>query len=571
MPDLSLFIPLTKIDLAQHLVYGIATAEQEDRAGEICDYATTKPLYEKWSNEISKASEGKSMGNLRAMHGSVAAGKVTAINFNDDAKQIEICAKVVDDAEWNKVVEGVYTGFSQGGAYSKRWKDEHGSQRYTADPYEISLVDFPCLSSATFQMIKANGAVVEHPFKLLPGPFEKASGMNRPAGPTSEETTKVTTKPADGDGNPEVFANTQARKITFVDDDEFIQVWQSQRDGTVFKFKADGRKHHLQLAAEAEAFKEARSAPQTRPPNAAKYGDRKHDFSDITGPKTSPLRQARYGTRLKAGSQMPVLIEKGLPTVARLACLIEQLKWIGDAVQTETVQEGDKSPLGGQLETSVANLCATLNAMCLEETTELINGQNADDPDNGQSVLNMAAALPKDHFAALAKFAARHQELSGFSDQLGKLGARNSQSDLAKIQAMHDTAVDLGAECGGDADKYLHGDLAKIAVELAKANERADKAQALADVGQKLTEALLPLVQGMEGRLNKLEAEPVPLPFAAGSRVVSKGQEAQQVGSQYAGQEEPLSIEEVMAKMTPEELRILVIKHAQKHPVSLTR
>ncbi len=91
------------------------------------------------------------------MHGPVAAGKVTKINFNDADRQIEICAKVIDDLEWGKVVEGVYTGFSQGGAYARRWTDEDGLTRYTADPCEISLVDLPCLPQASFEMIKADG------------------------------------------------------------------------------------------------------------------------------------------------------------------------------------------------------------------------------------------------------------------------------------------------------------------------------------------------------------------------------------------------------------------------------
>jgi hypothetical protein len=152
-----MFIPITKVDAVQRLVYGLATAEVEDRAGEICDYASTRPLYEKWSEEIAKSSGGKSLGNLRAMHGPVAAGKVTHIHFNDADKQIEICAKVIDDAEWAKVAEGVYTGFSQGGAYVRRWTDENGLTRYTADPREISLVDLPCLPQARFEMIKADG------------------------------------------------------------------------------------------------------------------------------------------------------------------------------------------------------------------------------------------------------------------------------------------------------------------------------------------------------------------------------------------------------------------------------
>jgi hypothetical protein len=157
---LQLFIPLRKADAAQRLVYGYATAERPDRAGEICDYATTKPFYEQWTADFSKASGGKSLGNLRSMHGKVAAGKISAIAFNDDEKRIEIAAKIIDDAEWRKIEEGVYTGFSQGGAYVKRWADPENPDftRYTACPSEISLVDLPCLPEATFELVKADGA-----------------------------------------------------------------------------------------------------------------------------------------------------------------------------------------------------------------------------------------------------------------------------------------------------------------------------------------------------------------------------------------------------------------------------
>jgi hypothetical protein len=145
MCALRMFIPIKKVDAARRLVYGVATAEAEDRSGEICDYATTKPLYEKWSDEIATSTGGKSFGNLRAMHGPVAAGKVTALTFNDAEKQIEICAKVVDDAEWAKVLEGVYTGFSQGGAYERRWTDAEGKTRYTAAPMKFrSLTCLVC-------------------------------------------------------------------------------------------------------------------------------------------------------------------------------------------------------------------------------------------------------------------------------------------------------------------------------------------------------------------------------------------------------------------------------------------
>ena len=161
MTQLQMFIPLTKIDAGKRLVYGVVTAETPDRGNEVCDYASTKPYYQKWSDEFRQASGGKSLGNLRAMHGKVAAGRVEAIHFNDDDKQIEVCAKIIDDAEWAKVEAGVYTGFSQGGGYVNRWPDEKNPDlmRYTASPCEISLVDLPCLPSATFAMIKADGAV----------------------------------------------------------------------------------------------------------------------------------------------------------------------------------------------------------------------------------------------------------------------------------------------------------------------------------------------------------------------------------------------------------------------------
>jgi hypothetical protein len=160
MSAIDLFLPLAKVDLDQRLVTGVATAETPDRSGEIFDYASSKPYFEKWSAEAAAASGGKSLGAVRVMHTPIAAGKLTDIAFDDKAKRITVCAKVVDDDEWRKVQEGVYTGFSQGGRYVKRWADpESGLTRYTAEPHEISLVDLPCVPDATFDVVK--GGIIE--------------------------------------------------------------------------------------------------------------------------------------------------------------------------------------------------------------------------------------------------------------------------------------------------------------------------------------------------------------------------------------------------------------------------
>src|SRR5206468_2374861 len=48
MSKLDLFLPLTKVDADRRMVHGVATAEAPDRAGEICDYESTKPHFQSW-------------------------------------------------------------------------------------------------------------------------------------------------------------------------------------------------------------------------------------------------------------------------------------------------------------------------------------------------------------------------------------------------------------------------------------------------------------------------------------------------------------------------------------------
>lgn len=169
MQPLKLFVPLTKIDVEKREVWGRAVQEVPDRAGEIFDFDTSKPLFEAWSDGISKATDGKSLGNIRAMHGNVAAGKMIAMTADDAAKAYDIGTKIVDDNEWQKCLEGVYTGFSIGGTYEKKWKDPTDPRltRYTAAPIEISLVDLPCIPTATYTMVKADGATETKPFQRL--------------------------------------------------------------------------------------------------------------------------------------------------------------------------------------------------------------------------------------------------------------------------------------------------------------------------------------------------------------------------------------------------------------------
>jgi hypothetical protein len=158
MPELSIFLPITKVDAVQHMVYGTLAEERVDKSNEVFDYASSKPFFQKWNEEFTKVTNGKSVGNLRSMHKAIAAGKFVTMDYDDTNKCINVGAKVVDPDEWQKVEEGVYTGFSVGGRYKDKWYDSNlNATRYTAIPSEGSLVDNPCMYGATFKLVKGEG------------------------------------------------------------------------------------------------------------------------------------------------------------------------------------------------------------------------------------------------------------------------------------------------------------------------------------------------------------------------------------------------------------------------------
>ena len=212
-PALNLFVPLTKVDEENRLIYGQVAAEVLDRSGETMDYATSKVNFQKWSDEVNAATGGMSKGNLRAMHGKVAAGKLVDLAFDDDNRVIECCSKVVDDNEWQKVLEGVYTGFSMGGRYEKRWDMEKSDgtkeKRYTALPSEVSLVDVPCIPTAKFyEVIKVDGTSEMRKFASADDIADEqlAKGgapMNVEFNPTNDQILPVAQELAKAAGRPE--------------------------------------------------------------------------------------------------------------------------------------------------------------------------------------------------------------------------------------------------------------------------------------------------------------------------------------------------------------------------------
>lgn len=222
MAQKSVFFQLQKAELEKRQVWGKAALEQPDstRPPEIMDYARSKPHFKSWSENVRKSSGGKSLGNVRAMHGGqfLAVGKVIAMSFDDANKAVKIGVEVVDDAAWEKVQKGVYTGFSIGGRYGDRWPDQsiEGATRYEAIPNEISLVDVPCMPGATFEVLKADGRKEMRKFMMdeendqiesneasAEENFDSAEPTDEVSAETSEPGTEEGSDNAEGTGEVE--------------------------------------------------------------------------------------------------------------------------------------------------------------------------------------------------------------------------------------------------------------------------------------------------------------------------------------------------------------------------------
>lgn len=531
----NLFVPITKVDVAKRLVYGLATAELPDADNEICDYESSKPYYEKWSSDIAKATDGNSLGNLRAMHTKIAAGKITDILFNDPEKRIEIAAKVVDDSEWNKVIEGVYTGFSHGGKAVKRWKDADDATktRYTINPSEISLADVPCLKEATFQVIKDDGQVEIRKFKgaqpsgeqavvVVPTNAEvaaKATELAKAAGDETKwtdfiekargELTKVA-EPKPAVAAP--AAPAAAPHVAKVEGGEeaWEQVWQHpELPGKTFKKKGDLQtalveKRAAAVADEAAAPVVAAIGEIQKALNIAAVEPPKPDAKpEPKAPRVSKLVSLADlgGTIAKAlgADDKTDVVRKGLYDVGRLASLISELKWLHDTLRWEALSEGDGSAVPNQLKASLMTLCDVLRNLVAEETAEFMN----DVPD--VVVIEAAAGLlPHGHIDALVKLVAGTPTLAGkTNDVIQKAGARNSKADKQRIQKMHDLSVEMDAECGGDADKIAHGDIAKVRDDLTKVTAERDELK-------KSLDGLAPQLTAIFDVVKKIAEQPMP-------------------------------------------------------------
>jgi hypothetical protein len=361
---MKLFAQLTKIDETQRLVYGRAVQEVVDHADEIFDYEKSKPYFQKWNADVAKATDGKSVGSLRVMHQPIVAGRLNDITFNDAEKAIDVVAHVVDDNEWKKVQAGCYTGFSIGGKYvpGSKTVEKIGDKdvtRYTADPHELSLVDVPCIPTAQFTAIKADGTSELRKFHPQSGGLTEDERAHLAKLLTEQNKHADAQKAAD--------IRTLAAQV------EEIAKAKGETVADVLKsMNIDAAAFEAALSKSASAEEGATTTTET---SEAKPSAEAASIDPALKTRAEKLAKHEPAHRLldtvRAAYGLPA-VEKGLYDVADLANLLSWLKGVADCAEMEAQWEGDNSKVPEELRASVRQLGAILLDMAQEEVAELV-------------------------------------------------------------------------------------------------------------------------------------------------------------------------------------------------------
>ena len=168
-------------------------------------------------------------------------------------------------------------------------------------------------------------------------------------------------------------------------------------------------------------------------------------------------------------------VNKGMDAVRDLAGILADIHELQESSASEEAAEGDDSAMPAKLKAWLEEGAALLRDMVGEETDEL-------------------SATYTSYPVVSA---------------VGKVGARHSKVDLARVQSVHDTAVDLGADCYGSAKAAAAGEMGKLDAAIRQVVDPL--AKGIADLRQ---------------RVAAIEAQPLPAKGGTKAIAVAKEQDA---------------------------------------------
>jgi len=373
------FAQIFKVDEAKHEVWGILTEETPDSMNEIFDYDSSKPYFEAWSERTKKVTNGLSLGALREMHQLIAVGKLIAMNCDDVLKRISIGAKVVDDDAWIKVTEGVLTGFSIGGRFVDTWKDKKNKRltRFTADPIEASLVDVPCLPTAVFESIKADGTVETKSFKNTEVPM--ASGaLDALVSRIDSITDDLQALKAEKKTKRVAGEDLTASAFAYVGDPSDTSTWKLP-----ISFSSEEKtKRHIRSAL--ARFNQTKGIPESEKPKvharivaaAKKHGIDVAEEDSKAAEFSALVEEAITKALTETG------FTKSLQNISDLTSILTQLRWVLMDAMWEAEFEGGTgddrdAAIAVEVEAAMQHLIEILKDVVEEETSELLATKKA--------------------------------------------------------------------------------------------------------------------------------------------------------------------------------------------------
>jgi phage head maturation protease len=439
---MKIYLPIAKVNSESREVWGYASTEARDDQGEII----------KRDALVAALGDYMKFANIREMHQLSAVGVAREAAVDDVG--LYVGARIVDDQAWQKVVEGVYKGYSIGGRVTQR--DPADYKTITGLVLnEISLVDRPANPEAVFDYWKASGAV-RMPETGFNPPFQIwACGVPGHRHVAKAEALRCQEQLA-GSGAGLIAAARNA--ITNVED-ALEKAQDETGHGASYGdvayanpgYQADGKKRYP-----IDSEKHIRAAWNfiNRAGNAKRYTAAQLDTIrtrivaawkekiDADGPAAAEKGQKAGRTAARFA------LTKALWDIGQVARIILDLDWLKESLEIEAAMEADDSPQPARLQAIIAELCDFLNALVVEETGEILDDTEAvGEPQTGAAERLIIAGGARG--AALVANLCRTQ-----GPKMRKLAAailakaKHSEGDQALLDMAY-RAVDKCAGMGG--------------------------------------------------------------------------------------------------------------------------
>ena len=415
---MKIYLPIAKVDAAQRMVYGYASTEARDDQGEII----------KRDAMAAALADYMKFGNIREMHQLSAVGKAKDAAVDD--KGLYVGAKVVDEDAWQKVLEGVYSGYSIGGKVTAR--DPVDYKTITGLRLdEISLVDRPANPEAVFDCYKRGAA------DPAPDGDDRQTAAEAIVARAMAELQRVL-KGGDAKGD----GDKPYGDVKYADPG----------------YQSDKKKRY---PIDSEAHIRAAWSYINKPKNSGKYSAEqvksiKAKIVAAWKDKIDPKGPPSADDEAKAARAS---LQKHLWNVGSIASVILQLDEIADELALEAFVEQDDSPAAEKLRATIKDLCGQLNALVAEETSELMDGDGDDDE---MAMAAIASSLTKSGLAGRAK---------GFEDRAEK--ARRTAGDQALLDVAHHAVTKAAGMDGLTAGEKGHMAECAKCLKAAGASEEA--------------------------------------------------------------------------------------------------